>query len=67
MRLPPPRDIQDEQFHFEESLHELEDEIMNFVNFTDLNDAQTINDQAIQITERLKNSADQAKQYNLKE
>ena len=45
------KEIQDEQFHFEDAVNELEDEVNSFSNFTDLSDAQTINEAALSICE----------------
>ncbi|CAD7943415.1 unnamed protein product [Amoebophrya sp. A25] len=61
------REIQDEQYHFDDTLTELEEDISNFVNFTDLSDAQSINDSAESITERIKSNQEQSKLFNLKE
>ncbi|CAD7963334.1 unnamed protein product [Amoebophrya sp. A120] len=61
------REIQDEQFHFDNTLHELEEDIANFVNFTDLSDSQSINDSAESISERLKSNQETSKLFNLKE
>jgi len=61
------KEIQQEQFQFDDTLSELEEEISNFVNFTDLSDAHTINEAAESISERLKSNAEQAKAYNIKE
>jgi dynein heavy chain len=61
------KDVQDEQFQFDDTLAGLQAEITNFVQFTDLSNAVLINETAVSISERLKSNAEQAKQYNIKE
>ena len=61
------QETQEEQFHFDETITELEEDISNFINFTNLDDAATINEAAEQISERIKAALEQGKQYNLKE